>query len=322
MLKLSTSTGGFRHRPTLDNKRFLAKSDVPGLIKIHPEPKLSVCCADLKNPKALMKTGLSLVLVGHVNFLLGALVHGVVIRHIGLDAEAGDTAYAISNVVAITAGLMGVVVGIMAIILSKNKTDGALMWSFSLVTLVTIPLAMASVIGLTVSMVRAILYGGRNLLTHCRLPDAIGYHTKECPFDPTHIYRTTLVFWAPLIVMCCVQLVFSVRCFSVSLTFLGLCCCPSQKLRPGDRGTPLNAERPPVLHLVPKLPPPPSEPSSLPRSVSRHPPHLYHSDPSHLKPQRQYLRPQQHRGRSDGPKCPEENNLLERGSQYRTSSWI
>ncbi|XP_019905973.1 uncharacterized protein LOC105005721 isoform X4 [Esox lucius] len=260
MLKLSTSTGGFRHRPTLDNKRFLAKSDVPGLIKIHPEPKLSVCCADLKNPKALMKTGLSLVLVGHVNFLLGALVHGVVIRHIGLDAEAGDTAYAISNVVAITAGLMGVVVGIMAIILSKNKTDGAL--------------------------------------------------------------RTTLVFWAPLIVMCCVQLVFSVRCFSVSLTFLGLCCCPSQKLRPGDRGTPLNAERPPVLHLVPKLPPPPSEPSSLPRSVSRHPPHLYHSDPSHLKPQRQYLRPQQHRGRSDGPKCPEENNLLERGSQYRTSSWI
>ncbi|KAJ7991845.1 hypothetical protein DPEC_G00288090 [Dallia pectoralis] len=283
-----------------------------------------VCCADLENPKALMKMGLTLVLVGHVNFLLGALIHGVVIRHISLNLEARDTAYSISNVMAITAGLVGVVLGIMAMVLSKNKTVWVLVWSFSLVSLVAILLAKASVIGLTVSMVRAILYSGQNLLTHCRLPEAIGYHSKECPFDPTHIYRTTLVFWAPLILMCAVQLVFSVRCFSVSMSFLGLCCRPSQ-IRPGDTISMQNAAEPSVLHLVPQLPPPPGVLSTLPRSVSQHP--LHHSDPSHLRPQRQYLRPpplycQQHRERSDEPKSPEEHVLLERGTQYRTSSWI
>ena len=53
-----------------------------------------------------MKMGLSVVLVGHVNFLLGALVHGVVLRHINLHKQARAMEYAISNVVALTSGLV------------------------------------------------------------------------------------------------------------------------------------------------------------------------------------------------------------------------
>lgn len=53
-----------------------------------------------------MKMGLSLVLVGHVNFLLGALVHGVVLRHVTLHRQARAMEYAVSNVVAIAAGLL------------------------------------------------------------------------------------------------------------------------------------------------------------------------------------------------------------------------
>lgn len=53
-----------------------------------------------------MKTGLSAVIVGHVNFLLGALVHGVVLRHISVHVEARTVVYGISNVVAITSGLL------------------------------------------------------------------------------------------------------------------------------------------------------------------------------------------------------------------------
>lgn len=51
----------------------------------------------------------------------------------------------------------------------------------------------ASAVGLAVSVVRAIIHGGRSLLTHCRFPDAIGYSsvTNECPFDPTRIYVST-----------------------------------------------------------------------------------------------------------------------------------
>lgn len=50
--------------------------------------------------------GLGLVLVGHVNFLLGALVHGAVLRHINVHAQARTMVYAISNVIAIVAGLV------------------------------------------------------------------------------------------------------------------------------------------------------------------------------------------------------------------------
>lgn len=50
--------------------------------------------------------GLGLVLVGHVNFLLGALVHGAVLRHINVHSQARTMVYAISNVIAIAAGLL------------------------------------------------------------------------------------------------------------------------------------------------------------------------------------------------------------------------
>ena len=63
------------------------------------------------------------------------------------------------------------------------------------VSLVSALMAAASAIGLLVSVVRAIIHGGRSLLTHCRFPDAIGYSsiTNECPFDPTRIYVSVLV---------------------------------------------------------------------------------------------------------------------------------
>ncbi|XP_078124285.1 transmembrane protein 54b isoform X4 [Sander vitreus] len=101
-----------------------------------------VCCASLEEPKSLMKMGLCMVLVGHVNFLLGALVHGVVLRHINLNKQAWAMEYAISNVVALTSGLIGILVGILAIVLSKNKKSRGLsttliLWVPLIVTCVT-----------------------------------------------------------------------------------------------------------------------------------------------------------------------------------------
>ena len=69
-------------------------------------PPTGVCCTSLKDSKALMKMGLGLVLVGHINFLLSALVHGAVLRHIGVHALARTMVYAIANVIAIVAGLL------------------------------------------------------------------------------------------------------------------------------------------------------------------------------------------------------------------------
>lgn len=66
-------------------------------------------------------------------------------------------------------------------------------WSLFSVGVAAALMAAASAVGLTVSVVRAIIHGGRSLLTHCRFPDAIGYSsvTNECPFDPTRIYVST-----------------------------------------------------------------------------------------------------------------------------------
>lgn len=50
--------------------------------------------------------GLALVLVGHVNFLLGGLVHGAVLRQINVHKQARTLLYVVSNVIAIAAGLV------------------------------------------------------------------------------------------------------------------------------------------------------------------------------------------------------------------------
>ncbi|KAE8282241.1 Keratinocyte-associated protein 3 [Larimichthys crocea] len=177
-----------------------------------------ICCASLEEPIALMKMGLSMVLIGHVNFLLGALVHGVVLRHINLHKQARAMEYAISNVVALTSGLVGIVVGILAIVLSKNKKSKGLTWSLFTVSLTAALMAAASAIGLSVI-------------------------TNECPFDPTRIYSTTLILWVPLIVTCVIQMVFSARCFAVCISFLGLPCCPNRK-RTRPYGRAINVVRP------------------------------------------------------------------------------
>ncbi|XP_061615919.1 transmembrane protein 54b [Phyllopteryx taeniolatus] len=316
--------------------------------------KTGVCCASLEEPTALMKMGLSMVLVGHVNFLLGALVHGVVLRHINLHKQARAMEYAISNVVALASGLVGIVVGILAIVLSKNKKSRGLTWSLFSVSLASSLLASASAIGLLVSVVRAIIHGGRSLLTHCRFPDAIGYSsiTNECPFDPTRIYSTTLILWVPLIVTCVVQLIFSARCLSVCVSFLGLPCRLHRK-RPREARAGIKAIRP-LEELVesrvnkakqhietpPPLPakrytePPrsysePRRPVSQPvRQQRPHPLPPYHRSlpPAERRPLRQQPRwessPRPDAAQGSQQRPPEQRHLLERGALERSSFWI
>ncbi|XP_070698842.1 transmembrane protein 54a [Pempheris klunzingeri] len=193
-----------------------------------------VCCASLKDNKALMKIGLGLVLVGHVNFLLGALVHGAVLRHINVHSQARTMVYAISNVIAIVAGLVGIIGGITAIVLSKNKKNRILQWVLLVLSFLAGLLAIASTLGLSVSMVKAIVHKGWSLLTHCTFSDKdVGSSsiTYECPFDPTRIYGTTIILWVPLILMSVVETVFSFRCFAACTSYLYLCPCRKRPIR-------------------------------------------------------------------------------------------
>ncbi|XP_057200039.1 transmembrane protein 54a isoform X1 [Triplophysa rosa] len=186
-----------------------------------------ICCGSLKDDKILMKMGLGLVLVGHVNFLLGSLVHGAVLRHIKvITVDQQLVVYPISNVIALVAGLMAIIVGISAIVLSKNKKNQLLSWFLLVVSVLAFLLGGASAVGICVATVRAIMFKGKTLFVHCQLPANISYYsiTNECPFDPTRIYGTTLILWFPLILMSVVEVVFSCRCFLACTSFLRLRC--------------------------------------------------------------------------------------------------
>ncbi|XP_010877521.2 transmembrane protein 54a [Esox lucius] len=197
---------------------------------------LGVCCADLQDKKTLMKMGLGMVLVGHVNLLLGALVHGVVLRnlhiYIHIQSLARAKLYTLSNIIALVAGLVGIITGISAIVLSKNKKKRIWMWMLLVFSFLSGLLAAASSVGLTISMVKAIQNGGQGLRKYCSQTDSTNNSTNPdmgCPFDPTRIYETTVIMWVPLILMSLVEVVFSGRCFAVCTSFLRLCTCKRRK---------------------------------------------------------------------------------------------
>uniref|UniRef100_A0A3Q2Z4Y2 Transmembrane protein 54b n=1 Tax=Hippocampus comes TaxID=109280 RepID=A0A3Q2Z4Y2_HIPCM len=221
----------------------------------------------LEEPAALMKMGLSMVLVGHVNFLLGALVHGVVLRHINLHKQARAMEYAISNVVALASGLMVSVFCSTVIRTGNTKTMTGTGTHYT-------PSKVCNC--LTVETVQR---SQTNIFqTHfTSLP--FDYLIQEnCPFDPTRIYSTTLILWVPLIVTCVIQLIFSARCLSVCVSFLGLPCWPHRK-RPREVRAVIKAMRPleePVESRVSKAkqqketppPLPPKRYTEAPRSSS------------------------------------------------------
>ncbi|MEQ2161398.1 hypothetical protein GOODEAATRI_009277 [Goodea atripinnis] len=53
-----------------------------------------------------MKKGLILILVGHINFILGAIVHGSVLRHISKPSQHISTNYTVANIISVTSGLL------------------------------------------------------------------------------------------------------------------------------------------------------------------------------------------------------------------------
>ncbi|KAL4624114.1 transmembrane protein 54-like [Arapaima gigas] len=181
-----------------------------------------VCRLSLGDHRAMMKTGLALVLVGHVNFVLGALVNGAVLRHISLHEQARAMSYAVANVLALVAGLLAIVAGIVAIVLSKKKKSRALVWFLLVVSLLAALQTGTSIVVLLVALVSTVLNKGKGLLMHCSLVDTTNLYsiTDECPFDPTRIYATTITLWVLLITMCAVEVFFLGRCCTACSSFV------------------------------------------------------------------------------------------------------
>lgn len=68
--------------------------------------------AALAEPRRLMRAGLGLIVLGHGSLVLGAIVHGSVLRHVARASRAVTPEYAVANVVSVVSGLLVRAVGL------------------------------------------------------------------------------------------------------------------------------------------------------------------------------------------------------------------
>ncbi|NWR57169.1 TMM54 protein, partial [Bucorvus abyssinicus] len=73
-----------------------------------------------------MKTGLILLIIGHLNFITGALVHGTVLRFVVDPRDAISLQYTIANAASVISALLTTSCGVAALMLSRYLAPAAL----------------------------------------------------------------------------------------------------------------------------------------------------------------------------------------------------
>ncbi|NWI70707.1 TMM54 protein, partial [Todus mexicanus] len=173
--------------------------------------------------RILMKTGLILLIIGHLNFIACAFVHGTVLRFVVNPRDAVSLQYAVANAASGISALLTISCGIAALMLSRYLAPAALKWallalsSSSSLGCLSCLLGMAASIGLTLHS------QGRALLAPCT-PTSIALSpvSRECPFDPTRVYSSTLCLWAISLLLDSMEIVFGVRCLLLTIDLLRL----------------------------------------------------------------------------------------------------
>lgn len=189
----------------------------------------------LKGPRRLMKKGITLIFVGHINLLLGAIVHGCILRHISKPNDKITTEYSAANVISATSGLLSIATGIIAVLVSKNLSIWKMHVGLLVSSFLNALLSTACCVGLLLAITLTIEGNGHSLMVGCNstgLP--ISPHSSfmtDCPFDTTRIYDTTLALWFPSALLAAVEAGLSIWCFIVGLTLRGLGPCMHTYLR-------------------------------------------------------------------------------------------
>ncbi|XP_066450437.1 keratinocyte-associated protein 3 isoform X2 [Eleutherodactylus coqui] len=196
-----------------------------------------VCGFNLaKGPRQLMRAGIALIFVGHVNFILGAIVHGTVLRHVANPEKRVSPEYCTANIISVVSGLLSITTGICAILASRNLGCPKIHWSLLALSLVNALLSAACFVGLVLSVSLTIANGGKNLISGCNatvLPSDTRsvILSNECPFDTTRIYDTTLALWFPCMFLSAVEAALSIRCCVVAFILRGIGPCGESYLR-------------------------------------------------------------------------------------------
>ncbi|XP_032764874.1 keratinocyte-associated protein 3 isoform X2 [Rattus rattus] len=189
-----------------------------------------VCAFDAaRGPRRLMRVGLALILVGHVNLLVGAVLHGTVLRHVANPRGAVTPEYTTANVISVGSGLLSVTVGLVALLASRNLLLPRLHWALLTLALVNLLLSAACSMGLLLAVSLTIANGGRRLIADCHpglmdhsIPLDQGPGHTDCSFDPTRIYDTALALWIPSLFMSAAEAALSGYCCVAALTLRGI----------------------------------------------------------------------------------------------------
>ncbi|XP_075772398.1 keratinocyte-associated protein 3 isoform X2 [Pelodiscus sinensis] len=161
------------------------------------------CGFDLgRGPQRLMRTGITLITLGHLNFILGAIVHGSVLRHVANPERTVTSEYTTANIISVGSGLLH--------------------WALLCVSLLNCLLSAACSLGLALAISLTVASRGHRLILGCNssaLPaDArAAIATNDCPFDTTRLYDTALALWFPSMVMAAGEAALSGRCCVVAL---------------------------------------------------------------------------------------------------------
>ncbi|KAL4623877.1 keratinocyte-associated protein 3-like [Arapaima gigas] len=188
-----------------------------------------------RGPRRLMKKGITLIFLGHINFILGAIVHGSVLRHVSKPDGRITSEFSVANIISVMSGLLSIVNGIIAILVSRNLLNAKLHVGLLVSSFLNTLLSAACTVGLLLAISLTIHNGGRGLMQGCNSTvapaNARSVIVANCPFDTTRIYDTTLAMWFPCTLMSAIESGLSVWCFVVGLTLRGLGPCGHSYLR-------------------------------------------------------------------------------------------
>nr|XP_021139056.1 transmembrane protein 54 [Columba livia] len=177
--------------------------------------------------RVLMKTGLILLIIGHLNFITSALVHGTVLRFVVSPRDATSLQYAVTNAASVISALLTISCGIAALMLSRYLGPAALKWVvFALSTGSSLG-CLSSLLGVAASIGLTLHSQGRALLSPCTVADVtLAPISRDCPFDPTRVYSSTLSLWTISLLLDLMEIIFGIRCLLLALDLLrlGRCC--------------------------------------------------------------------------------------------------
>ncbi|XP_061463464.1 keratinocyte-associated protein 3-like, partial [Rhineura floridana] len=175
-----------------------------------------------RGPRRLARSGISLVVLGHLTLVLGAIIHGSLLRHMARPVHTITSEYAVANVIAVASGLLSIVAGVLAILVSRSFSHSCLPWILVVISLANVLISGAYYVGLALAISLTVVNSGHHLFTSCNSSALPAYArtaiTNECPFDTTHIYDTALVLWLPSLLMAAVEGSLSAWCCTASLS--------------------------------------------------------------------------------------------------------